>query len=169
MKTKQSKQCGFWKGRLGNGCDDVNEDDWLYRPLLDCAALHWTALGSTGLNWIGLGPGGPSVPSVPGGPGGQGDPVVQVGQVIYMIRLVWVIRVVGFSGWSRWSRWSAWSETGGGTKTDEFSKRPSTPHNGRTVAPEAILFESPCRAHSETQIAQIIWQGRDIDQLFYYS
>ena len=24
------------------------------------------------------------------------------------------------------------------------------PHNGRTVAPEAILFESPCRAHSET-------------------
>ena len=23
-------------------------------------------------------------------------------------------------------------------------------HNGRTVAPEAILFESPCRAHSET-------------------
>ena len=25
-----------------------------------------------------------------------------------------------------------------------------TPHNGRTVAPEAILFESPCRAHPET-------------------
>ena len=24
------------------------------------------------------------------------------------------------------------------------------PHNGRTVAPEAILFESPCRAHPET-------------------
>ena len=23
-------------------------------------------------------------------------------------------------------------------------------HNGRTVAPEAILFESPCRAHPET-------------------
>ena len=23
-------------------------------------------------------------------------------------------------------------------------------HNGRTVAPEAILFESPCTAHSET-------------------
>ena len=27
---------------------------------------------------------------------------------------------------------------------------PSPPHNGRTVAPEAILFESPCRAHPET-------------------
>ena len=27
---------------------------------------------------------------------------------------------------------------------------PPTPHNGRTVAPEAILFESPCRAHPET-------------------
>ena len=26
----------------------------------------------------------------------------------------------------------------------------SGPHNGRTVAPEAILFESPCRAHPET-------------------
>ena len=23
-------------------------------------------------------------------------------------------------------------------------------HNGRTVAPEAILFESPCKAHPET-------------------
>ena len=29
-------------------------------------------------------------------------------------------------------------------------------HIGPTLAPEAILFESPCRAHSETQIAQII-------------
>ena len=27
---------------------------------------------------------------------------------------------------------------------------PPPPHNGRTVAPEAILFESPCRAHPET-------------------
>ena len=27
---------------------------------------------------------------------------------------------------------------------------PTPPHNGRTVAPEAILFESPCRAHPET-------------------
>ena len=43
------------------------------------------------------------------------------------------------------------------------------PHNGRTVAPEAILFESPCRAHSETKIAQIICQGRDFNHLFYYS
>ena len=42
-------------------------------------------------------------------------------------------------------------------------------HNGRTVAPEAILFESPCRAHSETKIAQIICQGRDFNHLFYYS
>ena len=42
-------------------------------------------------------------------------------------------------------------------------------HNGRTVAPEAILFESPCRAHSETKIAQIICQGRDSNHLFYYS
>ena len=42
-------------------------------------------------------------------------------------------------------------------------------HNGRTVAPEAILFESPCRAHPETKIAQIICQGRDFHQLFYYS
>ena len=28
------------------------------------------------------------------------------------------------------------------------------PHNGRTVAPEAILFESPCRANSETKMAK---------------
>ena len=27
-------------------------------------------------------------------------------------------------------------------------------HNGRTVAPEAILFESPCRANSETKMAK---------------
>ena len=46
---------------------------------------------------------------------------------------------------------------------------PPPPHNGRTVAPEAILFESPCRAHSETKIAQIICQGRDFNHLFYYS
>ena len=37
-----------------------------------------------------------------------------------------------------------------------LAKKSHPPHNGRTVAPEAILFESPCRAHSETQIAQII-------------
>ena len=43
------------------------------------------------------------------------------------------------------------------------------PHIGPTLAPEAILFESPCSAHSETKIAQIICQGRDFDQLFYYS
>ena len=30
------------------------------------------------------------------------------------------------------------------------SNPPDPPHNGRTVAPEAILFESPCRAHPET-------------------
>ena len=28
------------------------------------------------------------------------------------------------------------------------------PHYGRTVAPEAILFESPCRANSETKMAK---------------
>ena len=27
-------------------------------------------------------------------------------------------------------------------------------HYGRTVAPEAILFESPCRANSETKMAK---------------
>ena len=33
----------------------------------------------------------------------------------------------------------------------DFVQITSTPpHNGRTVAPEAILFESPCRAHPET-------------------
>ena len=31
-----------------------------------------------------------------------------------------------------------------------LSSDPYPPHNGRTVAPEAILFESPCRAHPET-------------------
>ena len=31
-----------------------------------------------------------------------------------------------------------------------FPKPVPPPHNGRTVAPEAILFESPCRAHPET-------------------
>ena len=31
-----------------------------------------------------------------------------------------------------------------------FSVKGVPPHNGRTVAPEAILFESPCRAHPET-------------------
>ena len=30
------------------------------------------------------------------------------------------------------------------------SNQPPPPHNGRTVAPEAILFDSPCRAHPET-------------------
>ena len=39
-------------------------------------------------------------------------------------------------------------------------------HIGPTLAPEAILFESPCRAHSETKIAQIKCQGRDFNQLF---
>ena len=29
-----------------------------------------------------------------------------------------------------------------------------TSHNGRTVAPEEILFESPCRANSETKMAK---------------
>ena len=40
---------------------------------------------------------------------------------------------------------------------NHFAKKPLVerggtlpPHNGRTVAPEAILFESPCRAHPET-------------------
>ena len=42
-------------------------------------------------------------------------------------------------------------------------------HIGPTLAPEAILFESPCRAHSETKIAQILCQGRDFNHLFYYS
>ena len=42
-------------------------------------------------------------------------------------------------------------------------------HIGPTLAPEAILFESPCRAHSETKIAQIICQDGDLYQLFYYS
>ena len=27
-------------------------------------------------------------------------------------------------------------------------------HNGQTVAPEEILFESPCRANSETKMAK---------------
>ena len=47
--------------------------------------------------------------------------------------------------------------------------RPRVVHIGPTLAPEAILFESPCRAHSETKIAQIICQGRDFNHLFYYS
>ena len=42
-------------------------------------------------------------------------------------------------------------------------------HIGPTLAPEAILFESPCSAHSETKIAQTICQGRDFNHLFYYS
>ena len=46
---------------------------------------------------------------------------------------------------------------------------PPPPHNGPTLAPEAILFESPCRAHSETKVAQITCQGRDFNHLFYYS
>ena len=46
---------------------------------------------------------------------------------------------------------------------------PRGEHIGPTLAPEAILFESPCRAHSETKIAQIICQGKDFNQLFYYS
>ena len=29
-------------------------------------------------------------------------------------------------------------------------RRRAPPHYGRTLAPEAIEFESPCRAHSET-------------------
>ena len=32
----------------------------------------------------------------------------------------------------------------------QFTMWKAVPHNGRTVAPEAILFESPCRAHPET-------------------
>ena len=42
---------------------------------------------------------------------------------------------------------------------NHFVKKPlaelgGTPHYGRTVAPEAILFESPCRANSETKMAK---------------
>ena len=40
-------------------------------------------------------------------------------------------------------------------------------HIGPTLAPEAILFESPCRAHSETKIAQTLCQGRDFHHFFY--
>ena len=50
---------------------------------------------------------------------------------------------------------------------DEKWMRPL--HIGPTLAPEAILFESPCRARSETKIAKIICQGRDFNHLFYYS
>ena len=38
----------------------------------------------------------------------------------------------------------------GAKRQMKYSSRVLSLHNGRTVAPEAILFESPCRAHPET-------------------
>ena len=42
-------------------------------------------------------------------------------------------------------------------------------HSGRTLAPEAIQFESPCRASSETLIGKTVCQYIDLYEVFYYS
>ena len=47
-QTRQSKLCGFWKGRWA---DNVNKYDELYQDVLDCTGLYWTVLDCTGLYW----------------------------------------------------------------------------------------------------------------------
>ena len=53
-QTRQSKLCGFWKGRWA---DNVNKYDELYQDVLDwtvldCTGLYWTVLDCTKLYWI---------------------------------------------------------------------------------------------------------------------